>query len=131
MFPFFPTEDCTLPLKITSILLFTGIANDYPLIEHLERMCSDLVVEKYPDHHAYSEKDLEKIVGRFKDLPTQKKILVTTEKDMMRLKNQKFANYLKNLPLFCIPMEIDFHGADKAIFDEEILRYVKENSRNR
>jgi tetraacyldisaccharide 4'-kinase len=130
LFPMFSSENCILPSKITSILLFTGIANDYPLIEHLERMCSDLIVEKFPDHHPYSEKDLEKIIGKFKDLPTQKKILVTTEKDIMRLKNKKFTNYLENLPLFCIPMEIDFHGTDKVIFDEEILRYVKENSRD-
>jgi tetraacyldisaccharide 4'-kinase len=51
LFPMFSSENCILPSKITSILLFTGIANDYPLIEHLERMCSDLIVEKFPDDH--------------------------------------------------------------------------------
>lgn len=112
-------------------MLFTGIASDYPLIEYLERLCSDLVVLKFQDHHDYSLKNLEKIVTRFNDLPTQKKIMVTTEKDAMRLKVPECANYFKNLPLFCIPMEIDFHGSDKAVFDEEITRYVRENSRNR
>lgn len=131
MFPVFPEEGIALPPKITSILLFTGIANDYPLAEHLERMCSDLVIEKFRDHHDYSGSDLTRIISRFNDLPTQKKIMVTTEKDSMRLKVPECAGYFKNLPLFCIPMEIEFHGADKLNFDEEITRYVEENSRNR
>ncbi len=130
LFSVFTTDEIAVPAKITNILLFTGIASDYPLRERLERMCSDLVVEKFPDHHPYSQKDIEKIIGRFKDLPTQKKIIVTTEKDVMRLKNQEFVGYFKNLPLFCIPMKIEFHGTDKTTFDEAILKYVKENSRN-
>ena len=115
----------TFPTKITNILLFTGIANDYPLREHLERMCSELIVVKFSDHHPFTLNDLEKITKKFNDLPTQKKILVTTEKDVMRLKTPELNTNLKNLPLFCVPMEIDFHGSDKANFDNAILTYVK------
>ena len=125
--PVFDTLNLPFPAKITNILLFTGIANDYPLREHLERMCSELVVMKFADHHPYTVKDLEEIIRRYHDLPTQKKITITTEKDVMRLKTPGLSTYLKNLPLFCVPMEIDFHGADKEKFDNEILRYVKKN----
>jgi tetraacyldisaccharide 4'-kinase len=118
------------PAKATNILLFTGIANDYPLREHLERMCSELIVIKFPDHHPYTIKDLEEIGRKFNDLPTQKKVLVTTEKDAMRLKTPELSAYLKNLPLFCVPMEIEFHGTDKEKFDNEILRYVAKNKRD-
>lgn len=124
-------ETTEFPAKVISILLFSGIANDYPLREHLERQCSDLTVIKFPDHHYYNEKDIRKIIQQFHDLPTQKKILVTTEKDSMRLKNDQFSAYFKNLPLFCIPIEIDFHGNDKKVFDEAILKYVAENNRKR
>jgi tetraacyldisaccharide 4'-kinase len=129
--PVFDTLNLTFPAKVTNILLFTGIANDYPLREHLERMCSELVVMKFTDHHQYTVKDIDEISRRFHDLPTQKKIMVTTEKDVMRLKTPELSAYLKNLPLFCVPMEIDFHGTDKEKFDNEILRYVKQNQRDR
>jgi tetraacyldisaccharide 4'-kinase len=118
-----------IPSKIISVLLFTGIANDYPLREHLERQCSDLNVLRFPDHHSYSVTDIQRIIQKFQDLPTQKKIMVTTEKDSMRLKNEEFATYFKNLPLFCIPIEVEFHGSDKKQFDEEILNYVAETIR--
>jgi tetraacyldisaccharide 4'-kinase len=128
--PVFDTLNVAFPVKVTNILLFTGIANDYPLREHLERICSELVVMKFADHHPYTVKDIEEIIRKFHDLPTQKKIMVTTEKDSMRLKTPALSSYLKNLPLFCVPMEIDFHGSDKEKFDNEILRYVEKNHRN-
>jgi len=128
--PVFDTLNLTFPAKVTNILLFTGIANDYPLREHLERMCSELVVVKFADHHPYTVKDIEEITRKYHDLPTQKKIIVTTEKDVMRLKTPELSTYLKNLPLFCVPMEIDFHGTDKEKFDNEILRYVEKDKRD-
>ena len=130
LYPVFNEAESILPLKITSILLFTGIASDYPLREHLERMCSDLVVINFPDHHDYNSRDIDTIINRFNDLPTQKKILVTTEKDVMRMKNREISNSFKKLPLFCIPIEIDFHGSDKEQFDDTILKYVREDKRD-
>lgn len=120
-----------LPQKITNIFLFTGIANDYPLKEHLERHCSEIIVRKFPDHHDYAIRDIEDIIKGFNNLPTQKKILVTTEKDLMRLNKPEFNTKLKDLPLFYIPIEIEFHGQDKAMFDQEILNYVTKNQGNR
>jgi len=56
--------------------------------------------------------------------------VVTTEKDVMRLKTHDLSTNLKNLPLFYIPMEIEFHGDDKSDFDNEILGYVIKNKGN-
>lgn len=128
--PVFDTTNLVFPGRLTNILLFTGIANDYPLKEHLERMCSELVVMKFNDHHPYSIRDVEEITKKYNDLPTHKKVIITTEKDVMRLKTPALSGYLKNLPLFCLRMEIDFHGIDKENFDKEILDYVKQDQRD-
>ncbi len=124
-------QDITILKKLTYILLFTGIANDYPLQEEIRRKCSELSIIKFPDHHQYDLKDLDNIKVRFIDLPSRKKIILTTEKDMMRLKNPEFSNFLKDLPLFYLPIEIDFHGKDKQGFDKLIKDYVGQNKRNR
>jgi tetraacyldisaccharide 4'-kinase len=123
-------EDLAILKKLSYILLFTGIANDYPLQEEAGRKCSELCVMKFPDHHAYEIKDLEKIRGRFQDLPSRKKIILTTEKDMMRLKIPELSNFLKDLPLFYIPIEINFHEKDKQSFDKLITDYVGQHQRN-
>ena len=121
----FDPVNMEFPAKVSNILLFTGIANDYPLREHLERICRELIVVKFGDHHSYTMQDVEELARKFRNLPTQKKVLVTTEKDVMRLKTPELSTFLKNLPLFYVPMEVDFHGSDKEKFDNEILSYVE------
>jgi len=118
------------PPVVSRILLFTGIADDYPFREHLQRMCTDLMVMKFPDHHLYTQKDIENILKTFNDIPTQRKVVITTEKDMMRLKTPELSTILKTIPLFYIPIEIVFQGNDQEKFDKLILTYVEKNKRN-
>ncbi|MDD4553884.1 MAG: tetraacyldisaccharide 4'-kinase [Bacteroidales bacterium] len=129
--PFIIPSQYDFPDKLTNILLFTGIANDYPLKEHLSRMCSEIITLKFSDHHPYSVKDIEEIVRIFNDLPTHKKVLVTTEKDAMRLKVVEPDTKLGKLPLFYVPMEVAFHGTDKELFDNQILKYATKDQRDR
>jgi tetraacyldisaccharide 4'-kinase len=125
--PVFETTSQPFPAKVTNILLFTGIANDYPLREHLARLCSELVVVHFADHHSYKTHDIEEVLKKYHDLPTLKKVIVTTEKDMVRLKSPEISAILKNLPVYYVPIEVDFHGTDKEKFDKEIIEYVKKN----
>ena len=85
-------QDQVILQKLSCILLFTGIAYVYPLQEEVRRKCTDLSILKFPDHQHYEMKDLETIRARFEDLPSRKKIILTTEKDLMRLKNPEFSN---------------------------------------
>jgi len=129
--PFNEEQDLAILRKLTYILLFTGIANDYPLQEEARRKCSEVCVLKFPDHHKYNMKDLELIRTRYVDLPSRKKIILTTEKDLMRLKNPEFNNFLNDLPLFYLPIEINFHEKDKPVFDKLITDYVGKNQSKR
>jgi len=128
--PVYENENLVFPAKTSYILLFSGIADDYSMREQLERICSELTVIKFPDHHQYSLADVEMISRRFLDLPTQKKVIITTEKDVMRFKTAELSNFLKNLPLFYLPVEVELHSADKQYFDKEIINYVEKNQRN-
>ncbi len=129
--PLNENELSVLPQKLSYILLFTGIADDSTLKEHLERNCTSLTTLNFRDHYQYTIKDLEMIKKRFDDLPTQKKIILTTEKDIMRLKTPDLSTFVKNLPLFYIPIEVELHGNDKQNFNNEIISYVETNQRNR
>jgi tetraacyldisaccharide 4'-kinase len=116
--------------KNFSILLLTGIAkagllfyklhNEFSLVEHL----------KFSDHHKFTETDTVNIKERFKNLYGNNKLIITTEKDIMRLSLPIILNQLQDIPIFYIPIEICFHGNDKEDFEEQILKYVTANSRN-
>jgi tetraacyldisaccharide 4'-kinase len=116
--------------KYSTILLFAGIANSYPLEFYLKNHCIDLEIMKFPDHHNYTIKDVTRIVETYDALFSQNKIIVTTEKDAMRLSHPEIIKILKHYPVCYVPIKIKFHKEDKIKFDNQIIRYVKKNSRD-
>jgi tetraacyldisaccharide 4'-kinase len=94
-------------------------------------MCNDLVTLRFNDHHRYTRRDFENIKRNFDDIYTRNKLLITTEKDAMRMLNPEVRELAAEMPIYYMPMEIDFHNGDKKIFDETINKYVRENKRER
>ncbi len=119
-----------LSKSINTIVLFCGIANSYPLQEYLRDMCMELLVIDFPDHHSYSNRDIKLIVKTFNDEFTRNKIVITTEKDAMRLIKSEYLRSLNELPLYYIPIEVKIHGMGKQKFSNQIIKYVKENKRS-
>ena len=89
--------------KFTEVLLVTGIASPGPLKKHLEETFNGYDELSYSDHHIFTIDDLNYILKRFNQNPSPGKIILTTEKDAVRL--QKFAHQLKDLPVFVIPIQ--------------------------
>lgn len=116
---------------ISTIFLFTGIANPYPLEEHLKKLCLQLETRRFADHHRYSLNDIQKILNNFDAHLSTNKILVTTEKDMMRLRSPEIMQLLSDYPVCYVPVEVVPDKHDKDSFHKLILDYVRKNQRNR
>ncbi len=115
--------------NVYSIIMVTGIGNPGPMQEYLRRLCTDLELMEFPDHHDFSEKELLLLKDKFKNLPTKRKIIVTTEKDAKRLQNAKAEAILGGLPIFYSPINFEFHPLDKQNFDEAVLASVKSGTK--
>lgn len=112
-----------------SAYLFCGIANPYPLEDHLKRKYNTLITNYYDDHHSFTDTDIDMILGGFDSVIGKNKIIVTTEKDLMRLTNSSFLSRFENVPLFTIPIEVRFNDAkEEETFNNLILDYVGKNS---
>jgi tetraacyldisaccharide 4'-kinase len=116
--------------NVYSLIMVTGIANPGPMQEYLRRLCTDLEVMEFPDHHTFSTKDLIQLKDKFKNLPTKRKIIVTTEKDAKRLQNEEAEKIIGNLPIFYTPITFEFHPGDKVLFDQALLFAVKTKMKN-
>ena len=81
----------------------------------------------FGDHHTYSQKDIENISQKFRNIASAKKVIVTTEKDFSRLVNKNILNELSGFPLYYIPVEMVFSEPDKRIFEQKIINYVDKN----
>lgn len=105
---------------VSTILLFTGIANSYPLQDYLKKFCNELVVLSFPDHHNYKEKDIDLITKTYEDLFTKNKIIITTEKDAQRLEISPKHELFDDLPLYYVPIHIVFHNGDANEINQSI-----------
>ncbi len=128
---FFTANKYTDPYKINDqqatirlnseldVLLVTGIANPSPLKEFLKDIAGTYYLLHFPDHHIFSIDDWKEIKKRYEEIESNNKIVLTTEKDAVRL--VKFGEELNDIPLYILPIEHHF------LFDEqeEFLTIVK------
>ncbi len=114
-----------------SIVLLTGIANAKQLEYYLKDKIKNSIPINYPDHHSFTRADMESVQKILHSIPFKNKIILTTEKDAMRLKNPELSEIIKQLPLFYIPIEVDFFNIDKQEFDETIRHYVRMNQKEK
>lgn len=127
--PINKTAKETVLQDMKSIYLFCGIANPYPLEDHLKRKYNTLITNYYDDHHCFTDTDIDAILEGFNNVIGKNKIIVTTEKDLMRLTNSSYINRFENVPLFTIPIEVSFNDAkEEETFNNLVLNYVGKNS---
>ena len=107
----------------TEVLLVTGIANPKPLKNFLEEAIPSYYMIHYGDHHIFTIDDWKEIRKRFEIIQTDNKIILTTEKDAMRL--LKFEAELVNLPLYVMPIEHRFLFGEGIMFDTAIEAFIK------
>jgi tetraacyldisaccharide 4'-kinase len=102
-------------IKNESKLLLAGIAKPTPFFDYLKNENDECLT--FPDHHHFSEKDLEMIQNK-----AQNKKIITTEKDYVRLKDSKLISQL-----YYLPIKSTFIN-NQQNFDVTILEYIKNNS---
>jgi tetraacyldisaccharide 4'-kinase len=106
--------------SVKNVLLVTGIANPKPLFSHLSK---DFEVEQmiFSDHHQFTKLDLIKIQEKFDTFAPVKKVIITTEKDYMRLVHL-FDEIEIQIPWFIQPIGIKI-DREKEFFTK-IEEYV-------
>ena len=115
----------------TTVFLLTGIANAGPLLAHLNKQTSRIVHHKYPDHHQFSLKNISKLADDFRACTSQKKLIITTEKDAQRLGEQELLQVVTKLPVLVLPIGIEFLNSQQQQFDNLVTEYVREYRKHR
>jgi len=110
-------------LKEYEIILLTGIANPAPMLNFLKENNITYQHLSFADHHNYTDIDIQNIKKQYNSISNKKKLLLTTEKDYVRIFER-----LDTLYYLGIQTKFTNHQSD---FDKLILDYVGENSRNR
>lgn len=110
-------------LPETDVLLVTGIANPQPLKDLLNNYANSYNMQHYPDHHIFSIDDWKDIKKRFDKMESDNKIILTTEKDAVRL--IKFGEVLQSVPIYVIPLKHHFLFKEKEKFLSILKTYIR------
>lgn len=108
------------------LVVFTGIGNPAPMVTYLKEYAASVKHIQYPDHHDFTVQDIAAVRTALDGIEGGNKIVVTTEKDAMRLKDTDLQDIVNTLPLFILPIEVDFKDKEQE-FNETIINYVRTN----
>lgn len=116
--------------KAAGILLVTGIADPSYLLSHIEKLTNELVHMRYPDHYSFTSGDLERIMKSYAEMKSPVRIILTTEKDAVRLREFVNIAVTAGAPVYYQPVEVCFLNDGKSEFDKLITEYAGRNKRN-
>ncbi|MEO6327698.1 MAG: tetraacyldisaccharide 4'-kinase, partial [Ginsengibacter sp.] len=107
----------------THILLICGIANPKPLKEVLNTYSTTYDMMVFNDHHIFNIDDLKDIKSQFEEIESENKLILTTEKDGVRL--AKFENELKDLRVFAFPIKHKIMFGEEEKFSKLIHEFIE------
>ncbi|SFU62298.1 lipid-A-disaccharide kinase [Pustulibacterium marinum] len=101
-------------LQNLSFTLVTGIAKPTYLVNYLKEQNLQFEHLSYPDHHNFSDNEIAQL--------RKKEMIITTEKDYVRLQNK-----LNNI--YYLPIETSFLG-DEELFQRNLITFIDRFHKN-
>ncbi|MBN3583550.1 tetraacyldisaccharide 4'-kinase [Algoriphagus aestuarii] len=106
------------------VILLSGIANDSQLKEFVAEKYQLLETIKYPDHHDYGKSDFEKIRHVFSQHSASDPVILTTEKDAVKVKSTCPEGFLREIPIFVLPIQVVFSPEDEQVMESFIDQVI-------
>ena len=129
----FQTSTANIPtldsLHDTHVILLTGIASPEQLEHDLAPFSPHLTPLTFADHYQFKAKDIELINNTFATMQSPK-IIITTEKDATRLNTVGGLSDEVKKNMYVLPVRISFMQDQDNMFNQQIIDYVRKNSRN-
>lgn len=107
-------------------IIVSGIANDQLFKEAVRKNFVVVETITFADHHRYTLSDVKKISEMVKK--HKNTMVLTTEKDAVKLKDAAFHEYLAEIPIFAMPIKVDLEENDAQYLIGRISKIVKEKA---
>jgi tetraacyldisaccharide 4'-kinase len=104
-----------------TVLLVCGIAQPETLIIELRKKYK-VEVLLFADHHNFDSSDIKQIHQKFDTFAQENSVIITTEKDYVRLQTKLTANELETYPWYYLPIELKIENEEE--FNLLIKKYV-------
>lgn len=128
--PVFPEHAPSSPQAGATVVAMSGIANPAAFRDTLATSYKVVDQLVYPDHHIYRRRDIPVIEKLLNDSP-QGSIIVTTEKDMVKLSGaKKMPDHIKRR-LYYQPISVSFFDDSERDFQNRLNYDLRTNPEHR
>lgn len=112
-----------------SILAVSGVANPRPFLRYLRKFSAKVRIKRYADHHHFTHSDMDGILAKYSSMSGKRKIVVTTEKDAVRLRtNPYFPHELRKVTYY-LPIQVSFKDYNERTLEDILEQLVRTERR--
>lgn len=133
--PLFPDQAASVPnlewmTDSDSILAVAGIGNPRPFVRYLKSFMPRVRVNIFADHHNFTRRDMELIRKRYASMQGKSRIIVTTEKDAVRMAASPYFPPELRAVTFYLPVKVEFSHQGSASFADTLRRLLRQARAN-
>lgn len=128
--PLFPDQVASVPCidwmsASDSILAVAGIGNPRPFVRYLKSFQPRVRVNIFSDHHNYTRRDMELLLERFRTMKGTNKVLITTEKDAVRMATNPYFPPELRAHTFYLPIRVEFTSFGPTPIVDAVKKAIK------
>ncbi|MBM3448383.1 MAG: tetraacyldisaccharide 4'-kinase [Bacteroidetes bacterium] len=94
--------------------LFAGLANNTTFFQKGMQLSRAVVCKSFPDHHNYSQMDLDQIIHEWRNFDANQNQILTTEKDAVKV---QYILKEKEIPIFYLPLKMEVGFGKQDLID--------------
>lgn len=132
--PLFPDEmQSQQPISLEeltpqdTILVVCGVANPRPFVRYLRTYQAKIKIKRYADHHHFSHADMDAILQKYDAMKGERRIVITTEKDGVRLVNNPYFPHKLRSVTYYLPIKVGFMEYSDCDFEYAVDSVIRNN----
>jgi tetraacyldisaccharide 4'-kinase len=107
----------------TSVIALAGLADNGPFFTYCQQQFTVVKSFSFSDHYAYNSEDAGRILEVLGQEKGQHAVLLTTEKDAVKLKSLAATEMWSKIPIFALPIQVALDPSQEA----QLLQRLRKN----
>ena len=110
-------------IEFTAVIALAGLANNEPFFTYCKQAFAVVDTFSFADHYAYNPEDAVRILEVIGQEKGQNAVLLTTEKDAVKLKSLAATEMWSKIPIFALPIQVALDPSQEA----QLLQRLRKN----
>jgi len=109
--------------EVTAVFALAGLADNAPFFTYCKQQYAVVDSFSFPDHYAYQADDASRILEVLGQEKVKNAVLLTTEKDAVKLKSLAATEIWSKIPIFALPIQVALDPIQEA----KLLQRLRKN----